>query len=786
MTFLKNKTNKDNGTFLARVSGQRLATKLAGVAGLSLLPVIGLGALLIADRLQDIRFTRQELLGVEHADDTWRALSQFALVETQDTTLDAEQKNKPAAFNVFVTKYMGRPSTVGAAETADDFAAAIQRGDASMMASGIAHLRSVANGSNLILDPDLDTIYLVLNNTFELPKALASLQQQTNLLKKLTNSSSKTIEWTTLNVALADTLRGIDAVQLNAESTLRALPDAETAKPLQDAIAQLTNSTAEMAAIMSRSGSSSLDHLTDKAVQKELLAANADMVSAANALWNTSKDVLLQRLSKRLDDNQRALFTVAAIFGVLLILCLIGIYSTVRSIRRPIALLIDRMSDVREGRTHFETPYLAFRNEVGDIARAVEASRVNATELGNARKEIDVRLDEESSRNAGTRTFLSDISRVVEAARQGQLHERLSLDGRTGFLFDLSKSLNGLLDNVATGIDGTSVIIKALAAGDVSTRMTGESKGIFLDLMNDVNTLSETLRQIAGQIGTSSDAVQVSANDIAAGVSDLSVRTEQQASSLEETAASMEEMAATVRQNSDNAQEANQLAAAARQLAVDGGHIAEEANVAMDRIEASSRQVTDIVSLIQEIAFQTNILALNAAVEAARAGEAGRGFAVVANEVRALAQRSAQASKDVKDLIAGTTENVAQGTTLVKNAGRALGDVVYSVRKVADIVSEIAAACREQSMGIDQISRAISDMDQMTQENAALVERTNNALLTAQRPVEKLRDSVAFFQVEATAPNATQKLRKLSNSMRDAAEGTDVKSPRALPRVQVF
>jgi methyl-accepting chemotaxis protein len=241
-----------------------------------------------------------------------------------------------------------------------------------------------------------------------------------------------------------------------------------------------------------------------------------------------------------------------------------------------------------------------------------------------------------------------------------------------------------------------------------------------------------------------------------------------------------------VRQNSDNAQEANQLAAAARQLAVDGGHIAEEANVAMDRIEASSRQVTDIVSLIQEIAFQTNILALNAAVEAARAGEAGRGFAVVANEVRALAQRSAQASKDVKDLIAGTTENVAQGTTLVKNAGRALGDVVYSVRKVADIVSEIAAACREQSMGIDQISRAISDMDQMTQENAALVERTNNALLTAQRPVEKLRDSVAFFQVEATAPNATQKLRKLSNSMRDAAEGTDVKSPRALPRVQVF
>jgi methyl-accepting chemotaxis protein len=214
---------------------------------------------------------------------------------------------------------------------------------------------------------------------------------------------------------------------------------------------------------------------------------------------------------------------------------------------------------------------------------------------------------------------------------------------------------------------------------------------------------------------------------------------------------------------------------AARQLAVDGGGVAEKATAAMDRIEVSSHQVTEIVSLIQEIAFQTNILALNAAVEAARAGEAGRGFAVVANEVRALAQKSAQASKDIKTLIADTTENVLHGAALVKHAGRSLGDVVYSVRKVADIVSEIAAACREQSMGIDQISRAISDMDELTQENAALVERTNTALLYAQQPVEELRDSVSFFQIGA---KQVEDLRNLAGNMQDTLNADDTVTPK--------
>jgi methyl-accepting chemotaxis protein len=246
--------------------------------------------------------------------------------------------------------------------------------------------------------------------------------------------------------------------------------------------------------------------------------------------------------------------------------------------------------------------------------------------------------------------------------------------------------------------------------------------------------------------------VRGATREIAVGINDLSARTEHQASSLEETTASMEELSATVRQNADNAQEANQVASAARSAAMAGSEVAERAVAAMSGIEDSSRKITEIVGLIQEIAFQTNLLALNASVEAARAGEAGRGFAVVANEVRALAQRAAVASKDIKELIVNSDSQVKGGVELVNQAGTSLGDIVASVKKVADFVSEIAAASGEQSSGIDQVSNAITNMDEMTQQNAALVEETTAALSSAQSQLEDLRQAVDFFKTTQAAP----------------------------------
>jgi methyl-accepting chemotaxis protein len=274
----------------------------------------------------------------------------------------------------------------------------------------------------------------------------------------------------------------------------------------------------------------------------------------------------------------------------------------------------------------------------------------------------------------------------------------------------------------------------------------GEFKGSFLQLKTDANTMADKIRAIARRISGASREVQGATREIASGVADLSARTEHQASSLEETSASMEELATTVRQNAGNAQDANQLAAAASTSAVAGGEIATKAVAAMGKIEDSSRQIGDIVGLIQEIAFQTNLLALNAAVEAARAGEAGKGFAVVANEVRALAQRASQASKDIKGLIVNSDNQVREGVTLVKQAGTSLSEIVASVKKVATFVSEIAAATQEQSSGIEQVSKAVTGMDQMTQQNAALVEETNAALHSAQSQVDELRKVVSFFK----------------------------------------
>ncbi|MDH3371628.1 MAG: methyl-accepting chemotaxis protein, partial [Gammaproteobacteria bacterium] len=341
-----------------------------------------------------------------------------------------------------------------------------------------------------------------------------------------------------------------------------------------------------------------------------------------------------------------------------------------------------------------------------------------------------------------------EIDTVVQAAVLGDFSRRVDPGQADGVMLSLSEGMNRLLETVDRGLTETGNMLSALADGDLSKRMEGDYKGAFAQLKQDANSMADQIEMIAERISSVTGAVRGATREIASGIADLSARTEHQASSLEETTASMEELSSTVRQNADNAQEANQVSVAARDSADAGSAVAEKAVSAMGGIEESSRQITDIVGLIQEIAFQTNLLALNASVEAARAGDAGKGFAVVANEVRALAQRAATASKDIKELIVNSDNQVKAGVELVNQAGASLGEIVASVKKVADFVSEIAAASQEQSAGIDQVSNAITNMDEMTQQNASLVEETTAALTSAQTQLEDLRQAVGFFRTK--------------------------------------
>lgn len=292
-------------------------------------------------------------------------------------------------------------------------------------------------------------------------------------------------------------------------------------------------------------------------------------------------------------------------------------------------------------------------------------------------------------------------------------------------------------------------ITEKAADGDLDSRINIKSHDEFGQLAEAFNSMLTRISDIVGEVKGGSDSILSASNEIARGNMDLSQRTEEQASSLEETASSMEEMTTTVKQNADNAAQANKLAESAREQAEKGGSIVGTAVSAMGEINESSKKIADIISVIDEIAFQTNLLALNAAVEAARAGEQGRGFAVVAGEVRTLAQRSAEAAKEIKDLIQDSVSKVEQGTDLVDKSGQALEEIVTSVKRVTDIVSEIAAASQEQSAGIDQVNRAVMQMDEMTQQNSALVEEASAASKSMEHQAHRLKDQIAFFKFTA-------------------------------------
>ena len=413
-------------------------------------------------------------------------------------------------------------------------------------------------------------------------------------------------------------------------------------------------------------------------------------------------------------------------FSALLICLSLGIWIATSKVSKPLVQLAQRMGVLAHGDLSVDIDGQQRGDEVGIMARAVQVFKDNAVALQTAEAEA------------------ADQRRAAEAERaRNETAQREAAQ------------------QVARVVEGLGAGLERLAQGDLTYRVTDEFADEYRKVRDDFNAAIGQLQQTIKNIAMSNSEVSNAASEISASTTDLSQRTEEQAASLEETSASMEQISATVKKNAENAQHANQLTQGTRDVADRGGAVVAQAVTAMARIEESSRKIADIISVIDEIARQTNLLALNAAVEAARAGEAGRGFAVVASEVRSLAQRSSQAAKDIKDLITNSSGQVKEGVDLVNKAGASLNEIVESIKSFATIVADIASASTEQASGLDQINRALNQMDQVTQQNSALVEENAATAKTLEDQQSAMSEQVGFFRFdeggEASIPAAAAK-----------------------------
>ncbi len=367
----------------------------------------------------------------------------------------------------------------------------------------------------------------------------------------------------------------------------------------------------------------------------------------------------------------------------------------------------------------------------------------------------------------------AEIQRLGMAAAAGDFSQRGDAGRFEHDFRQMIDNLNAMMQVSDSNLAQICEVFHAIAEGDLTRTMDGEHHGVFATMRDDANATISQLTGIIGRIQHAAASINLAASEIATGNQDLSQRTEQQAANLEETAASMEELTSTVRQNAEHARQANQLAQGAHGVASQGGEVVGQVVTTMSAIEASSKKIAEILSVIDGIAFQTNILALNAAVEAARAGEQGRGFAVVASEVRTLAQRSAGAAKEIKELIEDSVGKVAEGSQLVHQAGTTMGEIVSSVQRVTDIMAEISAASQEQSTGIEQVNQTVMQMDETTQQNAALVEEATAAARSMEEQANQLAEAVAVFRLEAAKPKASI---APARAQAVAAEGRDIAS----------
>jgi len=666
-----------------------MGARLALLSLLFCVPILLLVTLFIKQSWKDIAFANKEIAGSQYEAAIWSSFN-GAAAGLRDDGSGAAKLNE--ARNQFDAGF-------GTAAASQAFAGASKGQD--RLSAGNTLIGAVADGSNLSLDPDMDSYYTTDAVTSDLPSLVVASSSLGDAVALAPTDPNRP-------VSIAEALQNLRVAASGASSHLETAmqnnPSGDTRRALAahaDALKKATDAIdAHKAALLAGAGGDT--------ISADLSALNQE----TDGTWQASRGELERLLKARTSSLMNSL--LLNLLFVAVSLAAAGTLTVViaTSMSGRINVLLGVMARLIKNDVQIEVPHLSDSNETGRIAETVEAFRQSL---------ID-----------GAR--LRDESRAQEARAEQQREQEQAREATTA-------------REQATVVDGVASGLEQLSDGVLTFRLTEAFAPHYEKLRSDFNAAMERLQETMKVVSANTAGIRSGAGEISQASDDLSRRTEQQAASLEETAAALDEITATVRRTAEGASQARETVTAAKADAERSGVVVRDAVAAMSEIETSAQKISQIIGVIDEIAFQTNLLALNAGVEAARAGEAGRGFAVVASEVRALAQRSAEAAKEIKTLISASSQQVDHGVTLVGQTGKALERIVTQVAELSGVVSEIAASAQEQAAGLQQVNTAVNQMDQVTQQNAAMVEESTAASHSLTAEAESLARLISRFEV---------------------------------------